>query len=221
MKFNFYFVHGWGLEQNLWSLVEAKVRQDKMCNFSEIIDLNFFSEDLIYRKKIKPSGQKDIFVVHSYGLNWFLKKKIECATLINFFGAPNFINFQKKPYLAKKRISKMIKEFSNNPEEVLKSFYKKCNISFEKKKFINKEKLLSALIELESEDLCDNFHRSSCKIFSIYSQEDKIFSSSDESLRKLKRENHIIRYIKDYDHGFPVNEPYQCYKIIRNIVNGL
>ena len=141
--------------------------------------------------------------------------------MINFFGAPNFVDFQQRPELTRKDILRMIEQLSNNPEQVIKSFYKRCNIEFKSNRMINKKKLLSALIELESEDLCENFDKSSCKIFSIYSQDDKIFNPSKESLIKLKRDNHIIEYIQHCDHGFPINKPNQCYEIIRNIVNKL
>ena len=113
------------------------------------MDLGFFSKIENFRKQ-KESHLKDIFIVHSYGLNWFLKKKIACYALVNFFSAPNFISFQRKPLMKKKMLRKMIKKFSTSLEKVLVNFYENCGfkyISLRKKYYtLNNNKKEDALL---------------------------------------------------------------------------
>jgi len=195
------------------------LRNEECFNSSRLIDLGFFSKSKNFLKK-KRSYLKDIFIVHSYGLNWFLKKKIECYALINFFSAPNFISFQKKRLIKKRMLIKMIKKFSTSPEEVLDNFYENCGLSFYKKK---REKLdicnlLASLEDLSEEDLEEKFSNLTCKIFSIYSLSDKIFSPSRYLLEKKKSKDHQMKFLSSYSHGFPFLEPQKTLRIIINFI---
>ena len=92
MKINFFFLHGWGFDKDFWNPVGNLISKEVFSNSVKYLDLGFFyQKELI--KNYNPS-QKNIFIVHSLGLNWFLKMNIECYALINFFSAPSFLNFQ-------------------------------------------------------------------------------------------------------------------------------
>ena len=120
MKINFYFLHGWGFDKNFWYPVGNLIRKELFTNSVKYLDLGFF-----YEKKLignYDSSQKNIFIVHSLGLNWFLKMKIDCFSLINFFSAPSFLNFQIDSEKKKRYLKKMIFKFYKNPEDVLSEF---------------------------------------------------------------------------------------------------
>ncbi len=219
MKYNFYLIHGWGFDSDFWSPVNDLLKNEKCFNASKLVDLGFFSKIENFRKQ-KESHLKDIFIVHSYGLNWFLKKKIECYALVNFFSAPNFISFQRKSLMKKKMLRKMIKKFSTSPEKVLVNFYENCGLPFYKQ---TKDKLdfscsLEALEDLYEDDLEEKFRNLSCKICSIYSLSDKIFEPSKYLLEKNKSKNHQIKFFSSYSHGFPFLEPKKTLRIITNFI---
>ena len=44
MKFNFYFIHGWGFDKTFWNSVKKKVESLDVCKNSESLDLKFFSK---------------------------------------------------------------------------------------------------------------------------------------------------------------------------------
>ena len=43
MKHDFYFVHGWGFNEEFWKPVREILESEGVSGFSEIIDMNFFS----------------------------------------------------------------------------------------------------------------------------------------------------------------------------------
>ena len=147
MKFNFYFIHGWGFDKTFWNSVKKKIESLDVCENSESVDLKFFSKT--EQSKLFFKSDNNIFIVHSYGLNWFLKNDIPCRLLFNFFGAPDFVNYQKKPNLTYKKIAYMHKQLLENPVKVLKYFYKTCNVEYSFNEVINIETLRNALIELQ------------------------------------------------------------------------
>ena len=44
MKFNFYFIHGWGFDKTFWNSVKKKIESLDVCENSESLDLKFFSK---------------------------------------------------------------------------------------------------------------------------------------------------------------------------------
>ena len=216
MKFNFYFIHGWGFDKTFWNSVKKKVESLDICENSESLDLKFFSKT----KQIKLffKGDNNIFIVHSYGLNWFLKNDIPCRLLFNFFGAPDFVNLQKKPNLIYKKIGNMQKQLLENPVKVLKNFYKTCNVEYSFHEVINIETLRNALIELQRENFSSKFNTLNFPIHTFYSTNDKVLNINEESIDFLDRDNHDISFLKEYDHGFPKTNPEICFKLIYKVL---
>ena len=91
--FDIYFIHGWGFDKSFWFPKAKYLKQNKLIKSLFYIDLNFFGSSS--KNTINTNSKINIFVTHSYGLHWFLEKKIDCLGLLNFFSAPSFINFQK------------------------------------------------------------------------------------------------------------------------------
>lgn len=218
MKYNFYFVHGWSFEQSFWDPVKKMIKENNLSKDLISVDLHYFSKN-VEKYYNFTSEKKNIFIVHSYGLNWFLKKKIRCKALINFFGSPDFINLQLNPLKATMKIDRMIETIDLKPEDVIKKFYKLCNINYEKKKIFNVKNLKKSLIDLRSENLLSQFLNSKNKVLSIYSLNDKVFCFKKEKVLKLKNENHKVKIFKNYDHGFPLNNPSVCFKIIKKFIS--
>ena len=84
MKYNFFFVHGWAFDSKFWVMVGELIKKKEYFNSIEYINLGFIDKKNL--KKTQP--ENCVYIVHSYGLNWFLKKKIKCKILITFFAAP-------------------------------------------------------------------------------------------------------------------------------------
>ena len=216
MKFNFYFIHGWGFDKTFWNSVKKKVESLDICENSESLDLKFFSKT----KQIKLffKGDNNIFIVHSYGLNWFLKNDIPCRLLFNFFGAPDFVNYQKKPNLTYKKIAYMHKQLLENPVKVLKNFYKTCNVEYSFHEVINIETLRNALIELQRENFSSKFNTLNFPIHTFYSTNDKVLNINEESIGFLDNDNHDVSFLNEYDHGFPKTNPEICFKLIYKVL---
>ena len=217
MKYDIYFVHGWGFGKNFWKPVQKKIEKDKFSRNIFNIDLSFFNEHENLVDSLESNDNK-IYVVHSYGLNWFLNKNFKCKVLINFFGLPNFIGFQERPNFVRFSLDKMLSEFIYDPEKVIEKFYNKCEVKHDYMKNFNKIKLAQALINLKSNDLTLKFINAKYNIFSIFSHEDKVLNIDMAKIKKIETENHQISIIPDLCHGLPLTNPNICYKIIKNFI---
>ena len=216
MKFKIFFIHGWGFSSNFWlptiNILKKNNKIKKIC----CLDLGFFSKEHINIKLDKDV--RNIFVVHSYGLNWFLKSKIDCSGLISFFAAPSFVNYQKN---SKKRImilKKMLYKMDIEPDKVLKDFY--INSGFKKSYFYSDSKtdfknLKNSLENLLTENLTFEFKKIKFQIFSFFSLFDKIFVPSQEKIALLEKPNHCVKYLKNFDHSSPFTKPRE----ISNLIN--
>ena len=216
MKFNFYFIHGWGFDKTFWNSVKKKIESLDVCENSESLDLKFFSKT--EQSKLFFKSDNNIFIVHSYGLNWFLKNDIPCRLLFNFFGAPDFVNYQKKPNLTYKKIAYMHKQLLENPVKVLKNFYETCNVEYSFHKVINIETLRNALIELQRENFSFKFNKLNFPIHTFYSTNDKVLNINKESIDCLDNDNHDISFLNKYDHGFPKTNPEICFELIYKVL---
>ena len=170
MKLDIYFIHGWGFDKSFWKPVCKKIEENGLSRIAETIDLGFFSQRNFLQYNFQEIDSKSIFILHSYGLNWFLKNQIKCRAIINFFGVPNFLRFQKNPHITEKIITKMIENFSTNPSKVLKDFYRKCNVQYKQNKEVHIENCLKSLKQLKNEDLTENFNNLNVELLACLNQ---------------------------------------------------
>ena len=215
-SFDFIFIHGWGFDKFFWQNTTNLLIKENFCSSIFCIDQNFFSKGKGESFKSRIT-KKTIVVTHSYGLQWFLKNKIECEGLINLFGSPDFTAYQAESKKKKLLLKKMIKNFKNNPEKVLQDFYSRCNFKFNKSS-INFKNLLDALICLDEDKLEREFFKIKFKIMSYYILDDPIFTPSKEKIQKLKKENHKIEFINNNDHLFPMNQPKKTLNFIKKFI---
>ena len=222
MKINFFFLHGWGFDKDFWNPVGNLISKEVFSNSVKYLDLGFFyQKELI--KNYNPS-QKNIFIVHSLGLNWFLKMNIECYALINFFSAPSFLNFQIDSEKKRRYLKKMILKFEKNPQLVLSEFYFNCGIKkklYQNHKKKNVKNLKSFLIDLYEDNLLNDFIKKDFEIFSFFSENDKIFQPCKKTILDLNRKNHTVKFFKDFNHAFPFTNPKRTFLLIKSIVNKL
>ena len=210
--FNFILIHGWAFDKFFWSKLKEMLEKKNFCSEVFCVDLNYFSSFTEIKRDLDIVKNK-VFIVHSYGLQWFLKKNFDCKLLINFFGSPNFLKFQNNPKLKKKIEEKMIQKFMLCPNLVLKNFYEQCGLEF-KKTNINKKRLLDDLIELTNNDLEKEFKQSSFEKISFFNFEDNIFSPSNKIFKNLESEKHRIFFLNKNDHCLPQTQPKLALKLI-------
>ena len=217
MKYDFYFVHGWGFSRSFWNPVKKKLEKEKFSGYVGNIDLNFFNEHQTLINE-KHSDHNKIFIVHSYGLNWFLKKNPECKGLINFFGLSDFVGLQKKPYFIKVGINKMLSELIKRPRKVIEKFHHKCEVKYTNMKNLNKKNLVQALIDLKSDNLTLKLIDAKYNIISIYSYNDKVINIDEEKIKRIEKENHQIYIAPDLSDGFPLTKPNLCFEMIKEYI---
>ena len=216
--FNLYFVHGWGFEESFWFPVGKILEGKKKIRSINFISLNFFQS-----KKINsiPKSNNNIFVTHSYGLNWFLDRKENCYALVNFFAAPSFVKFQKNSEKSKIILDLMIKKLKDSPNEVLNKFYENCGLSNSLKigvEKINKDKLVYALKDLRDNSNLEEFLRIKNKTLNIFAVRDKIFDVSLSKLKKFLGNDFNYILIDSGSHAFPLLDPEKASEIIYNYI---
>ena len=210
--FNFILVHGWAFDSSFWNALKILLEKKTFCSDVTCIDLGFFLSESKKKNCLKILKNR-IFIVHSIGLQWFLKKKFDCELLINFFGSPNFIKFQNNQKMGRRTLNKMISKFRDYPDLVLKDFYTQCGLKYKNKK-INKNILLNYLIDLRDKDQEKEFMIQNFKKVSFFNKKDKIFSSSKNMLENLRDKNHEIFYLDDNEHSLPLSNPLRTLKLI-------
>ena len=218
---NIFFVHGWGFDKNFWkplmnSLKMKKIDRNYSFNF---LELGFL--DKKKKSKLENFEGNKIFVVHSYGFNWIIEKKIKCDLIINFFGLPVFIDKGKN---SKKKIlilDKMIEAFKNNPFKVLESFYKNCGLKesyLKNRKNINKEKMLEVLLNLRTLNQINILKKNPAKILNLISNTDKIINYRETKEYFLKK-NHKLKILNRVEHAYPYLSPNMAAEIVYNCLN--
>ena len=216
--FNLYFVHGWGFEESFWLPVGKILEGKKKVRSINFISLNFFESEKI---NSITGGNNNIFVTHSYGLNWFLDRKENCYALVNFFAAPNFLKFQKNSEKSKIILDLMIKKLKDSPNEVLNKFYRNCGLSNSLKlgvEKINKDKLVNALKNLRYNSNLEEFLRIKNKTLNIFAVRDKIFDVSLSKLKKFLGSDFDYVLIDSGSHAFPLLNPKKASEIIYNYI---
>lgn len=219
-KINYHFFHGWGFNQRFWNPVISELsllkNEIKFFNY----DFGFFGNENL---PVKLDESKiNIFISHSYALNWILKKNFRFDFLINFFGSPKFF----KKHTNEKDldiVKKMLINLETKPKSVLSVFYKNCGLKnfFDKTQkktlFINVGKLKKSLLFLRDDNLLKEFKRNEKKIFSIFSKSDKILLYSNYMDLFNKNKNSTLIF-SDAEHAWPNIDPVKVTNLINEIV---
>ncbi len=217
MSYKLLFINGWGFDSSFWEPVRKIIKKRKYVNSTQVVDINSDCKFLKEQKNLKV-----IYITHSIGLNWFLKKKRRCNGLINFFSAPNFFNFQKEKRKTKKIVDLMIKQLDYQPSDVLKKFHKNCGIeNFKWKKIIEVENLKINLLSLLKKDFSYQFKNLNVNILSLISEDDLIFNVCKKKIQALKFPKHKIVNLKKKSHGFPMLDPLETSNIIEEFIMNL
>ena len=217
MSYKLLFINGWGFDSSFWEPVIKIIKKKKYINSTQVVDIN---SD--YRVLKEDKNLKVIYITHSIGLNWFLKKKRRCNALINFFSAPNFFNFQKEKIKTKKIVDLMIKQLDYKPSDVLEKFHKNCGIeNFKWKKIIEVKNLKKNLLSLLKKDFSCEFKNLNIKVLTLISDGDSIFNACKKKIEALKFSKHKIVNLKNKPHGFPMLDPVETSNIIEEFIMSL
>lgn len=122
MNMHFVFCHGFGFNNHFWDIIAPYFNRDK-CTF---IDLGYFKSPTFLSEF---SAQKTIGIGHSLGLLKLmdLHKNFDALvglnSFINFLGNTNSLREKRRLEL-----SILKQSFIKNPEQTLKTFYKRCGV---------------------------------------------------------------------------------------------
>lgn len=216
-KINFHFIHGWGFDSNFWNKLKFELKKSFLDSNFLTYNLGFFGNEKI--PKNLNNSYLNIFIVHSFGFNWLIKKKIETDCIFNFFGTPIFI--EKKTSFHNRFIDKMIISFKKRPIPVIKAFYRKCGLNCKYKidyNDLNSFRLNESLIELKNDNLLKHLEKKEGKIFSFFSDSDKILPF--RNFKKLfNSTEHIITVFEKEEHAFPILKSFEASTIIKDMIN--
>ena len=218
MIFHLFFINGWGFESNFWKPACDLLSLKDIVGSAEILDKNSLK-----KKAPKKLPINTIFITHSMGLNFFLEMKVDCLALINFFSAPNFLDFQKNIEKSKKSFDLMLNKFEEEPDIVLRKFFYNCGLNddyFPKKK-IDYKKLKDQLIKLKNDDFVNKFKSLNFRVLSFLSENDKIFQPSLVKFNSLVSKKHNIKFIPGANHAYPLNQPKLTAKLIYDFIRSL
>ena len=112
----------------------------------------------------------------------------------------------------------MQEQLEENPVQVLKSFYKTCNVRYSFQETINIKTLRNALLELKYENLSSKFKNLNFPVHTFFSTNDKVLDINKENIDFLDNDNHDINFLDEYDHGFPNTNPEKCFKLIYKVL---
>ncbi|MDC3091507.1 hypothetical protein OA848_03880 [Rickettsiales bacterium] len=216
-KINIHFIHGWAFDHSFWIPVHNEMKKK-----SDIFNYYFYDQGF-FGPKIVPSfnscQSRNIFIVHSYGFNWLVKKNLKMDLIINFFGSPLFLNQEKKYNPQKRALQTMISEFQINPKYVLEKFYINCGLKkfFDINEF-NSYRLIYALKKLYVENLIFQTKRLENKIYSIFSKNDKILMYRKFDDYFPNPEHRHLKVLDYSSHAMPFLKPLYCCEIIENFI---
>lgn len=215
-KINFHFVHGWAFDPSFWDNLRFELKKSFLDSYFFSYNLGFFGSEKIDVDFKKSS--LNIFIVHSFGFNWLIKKKIKADLIFNFFGSPIFSDKKKISFNCPLDI--MIKRFYQNPIPVIKAFYKKCGLDYKFRtnyKNFDSAKLSKSLAELKNDNLIKILEKKKCKIFSFFSDSDRILSFRNFDNLFLSLEHKTI-FLEKEEHAYPFLKSFEASKIIKEIL---
>lgn len=126
-ELGFILCHGWGLDSHYW---EPLLKELKPAHFL-LWDLGYFGEESL------PEPHENchwIGIGHSLGICKLLERFPQLKWLLGLQSFTNFLGFEKSENLRRQRILlQMQREFSKNPEAVLKNFHQTAKFCFRQK----------------------------------------------------------------------------------------
>lgn len=219
-KIKFFFVHGWGFDGSFWLPITNLLKKKYSYPFF-IFDIGFLGNEKLTTEIDEEF--LNIFIVHSYGFNWILKKTYKTDLIINFSGSPIFVEKNRENLIFKKKLEKMIITFENKPKEVMREFYNRCgldnNFTEKKQKGFNKKKMLIALNSLLNDDLRNIASNFKCPMLSIYLRGDKILNYRKFENYFFNTRHKYFLFLKNNNHAFPYLFPNNSLKIIEKYLD--
>lgn len=211
---DFYFYHGWAFPPGVWNSVINQIKR----SLPETAGINpdFYINNRGYYSD--PSaivrmrqGDLQIVVAHSLGLHFVPVSLLHKAdVLISISGFLDFHAIQAE--LSKKVIDRMIKQFDNNPGDVLNNFYSNVfhpapvspNFQFEDVGNVRLPRLLEDLLFLNSSQLSDRIFPDSCRIYLFHGDQDKIVPAAHTQKWMQGMNQTSGRIVTGAGHALPV-----------------
>ncbi|MGK7938996.1 MAG: alpha/beta fold hydrolase, partial [Crocosphaera sp.] len=212
--------HGWGFDRNCWK----KWQKILSSNFQfQTYDRGYFKHENF--PEFEHNHLKKIIFAHSFGLHLCPLEQLKKTNILILFNS--FAEFHPENDKQRKRskyaLKLMINEFKNNPQTVLKSFYKKSYYPFPSiypnNKDKNREKLEQDLNFLDTSKLDINILKKIPKIYMIQGSKDKIVSvSSAQEFYKKLNQNSQYYQIQDAGHTLPFSNIKSCLFIVNQVL---
>lgn len=203
MKFNFVFVHGWGVDSGFWNDLINCLPEIKASR----IDLGFIGTRQDFLDQISSSA---IYVTHSLGTMWVLKNHnpgMEGLIAINGFGC--FRNFAEERVLRAMKV-----RLKREPEAQMKEFWDMCGLPVSSN--LNVERLQEGLEWLTSWDAGQALKDLKCPVLALAGHDDPILP-----IAKMEKEwdNFDLHICEGGAHALPLSDPGWCSDHIKAFCN--
>ena len=204
MPFNLIFIHGWGMDARIWDGMSIYFPKNR----SYFVDFGFFSSK---NAETPPKSDKNIYITHSLGTLWALKKKlcdIDALIVINGFAC-------FKDFADKRTLRAMQKNLCKNPSAQLDAFWKNCGFDNQLDENPDIDKLHEGLEWLIGWDEHENLKVLDVPILSLSGAQDRILP-----LEKMQKHwaGFEMKTQEDAGHMLPLSRSAWCVDQIKDFL---
>lgn len=208
--------HGWGFDRSVWSGMSALTGENQEWkNF----DRGYFNQPK--SPEFSGKNQKNVLITHSFGLHLCEKSFFEDADLLVIISGfltfhPQLAQFRRR---SKMVLNEMLSRFSDQPENVLKAFYR--NVFHPERSYdlpqsdFNQDLLLKDLRWLDRADRSLADLNKSAKVCIFQGADDAIVpKEKGRALHEQFGEQSKYYEIKNSGHALPVTHAQKCWDLI-------
>lgn len=206
------FFHGWGFDASYWGPIGFGPNWETF-----LFDRGYFGEQVLHENL----ESVDLIVAHSWGLHWIPEHLLKsCVGIITINSFLKFIPKNQAETVKSDRVlSKMIKNFEQEPHEVLAQFYANVFHPNETKKqipdFLHHALLMHDLVSMKERELHISDELKSKKWLVVQSSHDRILGNSKRNEWEQLTSHARLRVIENGTHALWNTHQNECIHTIR------
>ena len=213
-----YLIHGWGFGSKFWHEWSSKLDGD--------LEINIFDRGYFTNKKedfhLNISGRPKILITHSFGLHYLSKQNLtQIHLLILISGFSYFHDCTDNIEFDLKQISLMQERLILDPINLLKNFYRRCNLKNINIDFtlINRELLYNDLMLLNQSRIDLDYLKSVPQIILLHGARDIIVNQAHSQQLHNKLPNSKLLINEKAGHALPISDIEWCINSIQLLSN--